>query len=135
MAHTEFLLDQYKKGNLIAWSVSTQCWNSVRIKIYAGSKVYFEGTKPFERSGELRVIGLGNSVLETDDVLKVNIEVPESSALQSSIVSGAISDKAVRRIGYVYDICIEDGFDMDFNDICINVVGWKDQATDNSLRT
>lgn len=134
MARTEFELDQYKKGNLIAWNISTQCWNSVKVQIYAGSKVYFEGSKPFKPSGNMEVIGLDNSVLETDDVLKISVEVPESSEIQSSIVSGAISDKRARRVGYIYDICLEDQGDRDFNDVYINIVGWKNQATDTSFR-
>ena len=128
MAITEFELDQYKKGNLIAWNISTQCWYGVKVRIYAGSKVYFEKSKPYQTSGAMNVIGLYHAVLETDDVLKVRIEVPESSGLESNVVSGAISDKKARRVGYIYDICLEDSGDRDYNDVYINIVGWKNQA-------
>lgn len=128
MAIAEFELDQYKKGNLIAWNISTQCWYGVTVTVYAGSKVYFNGSKPYEKSGAMKVIGLDHAVLETDDILKVKIDVPQSSRLESNIVSGAVSDKRARRVGYIYDICLEDGCDRDYNDVYINIAGWKNQA-------
>lgn len=128
MAINEFELDQYQKGNLIAWNISTQCWYGVNIKIYAGSKIYFEGSKPYKTSGNIEVIGLGNATLETDDVLRIRVEVSQSSNLQSNVVSGAISDKKARRVGYIYDICLEDSGDRDYNDVYINIIGWKNQA-------
>lgn len=128
MASVEFELDQYKKGNLIAWNISTQCWNSVRVRIYAGSKEYFQEYKPYERSGNLKVLGLDHGVIQTDDTVKIQVTVTESNSLKSNVVSGAISDKRARRVGYIYDICIEDGEDRDYNDVYINIVGWKNQA-------
>lgn len=128
MATAEFVLDQYQKGNLVAWNISTQCWNSVKVRIYAGAKEYFSEYKPFERSGQMRVIGLNHAVIDTDDELKVEISITESSDIQSSVVSGAISDRHARRVGYIYDICLEDGSDRDYNDVYINIVGWKNQA-------
>lgn len=128
MATTEFVLDQYQKGNLIAWNISTQCWNSVKVRIYAGAKEYFSAKKPFERSGQMHVIGLDHAVIDTDDDLKIEITIPESSEIKSNVVSGAISDRKARRVGYIYDICLEDGTDRDYNDVYINIVGWKNQA-------
>lgn len=128
MATAEFVLDQYQKGNLVAWNISTQCWNSVKVRIYAGTKEYFSEYKPFERSGQMHVIGLNHAVIDTDDELKVEISITESSDIQSSVVSGAIADRHARRVGYIYDICLEDGSDRDYNDVYINIVGWKNQA-------
>lgn len=31
---------------------------------------------------------------------------------------------AQKKVGYVYDFCIEDSEDDDFNDVYVNIVGW-----------
>ena len=33
-------------------------------------------------------------------------------------------DQRARKVGYVYDFCIEDWTDDDYNDVYVNIVGW-----------
>jgi hypothetical protein len=44
--------------------------------------------------------------------------------LDVSSSSNAILDKQSNTVGFVYDYCVEDWLDKDYNDYYINIVGW-----------
>jgi hypothetical protein len=56
----------------------------------------------------------------------VTVTINEATIeLKNSKTAGAIMDNSGRKVGYVYDVCIEDSTDDDYNDIYINLVGWE----------
>lgn len=126
MAQREFVLDEFEKGNLIAWNVTTQCRNAVNVKLMDGNKTLFDKDKTTP-SQSLQLLGDGHAVLESGSELKLLLDIPRSSNIKYSLVAGAISDRREKRVGYIYDFCIEDQYDDDYNDVYINVVGWKAQ--------
>lgn len=54
----------------------------------------------------------------------LTITVNEAKSLQQSITSGAVNDQRARKVGYVYNFCIEDSTDDDYNDVYVNIIGW-----------
>lgn len=45
-ASLTFELEQFPKGYFLAWSVSTQCANTVTVTLKVGNTVYSAGAKP-----------------------------------------------------------------------------------------
>jgi len=127
MAKAEFELDQYVRGNLIAWNVTSQCGYKGTLTLKSGNETLFSISKTTV-DHNLILLGNGNTTITTDNTLKLIIDIPQSSIVKSSIVSGAITDKMAKKVGYIYDLCIEDSNDDDYNDFYVNIVGWKNQA-------
>lgn len=122
-ASLTFELEQFPKGYFLAWSVSTQCWNTVNVTLKVGNTVYFSGSKN-NHSTDLQIIHQSNRMHDCNGTAILTITVNEASTLKQSITSGAINDQRARKVGYVYDFCIEDSTDDDYNDVYVNIVGW-----------
>lgn len=123
MASLDFELEQFPKGYFLAWSVSTQCWNTVKVKLQVGKTVYFSESKRNHKTG-LQMISQSSRDHDCDGTPILTITVNEATVLRQSVTSGAINDQRARKVGYVYDFCIEDSKDDDYNDVYINIVGW-----------
>lgn len=123
-----FMLQEIKPGYFIAWTVATQCAFTYDIVLKAGNTVIFHTTKTNHSTG-FQIIEQGHSVYSGTQGLVLSITCNEASQeLKSSIPSGSITDPSARTVGYVYDVCIEDSGDMDFNDVYVNIVGWKSKG-------
>jgi hypothetical protein len=118
----EFELEQFAKGNLIAWNVATNCEYTPTIELMDGDKKLFSFTK--NEGSHFQFLGNGSAMLENTAGLKLKVSIPQSSNIKSSIVSGAILNENAKRVGYVYNICIEDFSDDDYNDVYVNIIGW-----------
>ncbi len=122
-ASLTFELEQFPKGYFLAWSVSTQCQNTVNVTLKVGDTVYFSANKG-NRSTNLQMISQANRTYDCNGTPVLTITVNEAKTLKQSITSGAINDQRARKVGYVYDFCIEDAGDDDYNDVYVNIVGW-----------
>lgn len=122
-ASLTFELEQFPKGYFLAWSVSTQCANTVTVTLKVGNTVYFSGSKTNHSTG-LQLINQNSRTHDCNGTPILTITVNESSQLKQSVTSGAINDQRARKVGYVYDFCIEDSTDDDYNDVYVNIVGW-----------
>ena len=122
-ASLTFELEQFPKGYFLAWSVSTQCQNTVNVTLKVGDTVYFSANKG-NRSTNLQMISQANRTHDCNGTPVLTIIVNEAKTLKQSITSGAINDQRARKVGYVYDFCIEDAGDDDYNDVYVNIVGW-----------
>lgn len=122
-ASLTFELEQFPKGYFLAWSVSTQCQNTVNVTLKVGDTVYFSANKG-NRSTNLQMISQANRTHDCNGTPVLTITVNEAKTLKQSITSGAINDQRARKVGYVYDFCIEDAGDDDYNDVYVNIVGW-----------
>lgn len=123
MASLTFELEQFPKGYYLAWNISTQCYYTVEVSLKAGNKEYFHVSKT-NRNMDLQLIGQSSAVHDRSETPILTITVKESSGLKQSHTSGAITDQRARKVGYVYDFCIEDSDDEDYNDVYVNIVGW-----------
>lgn len=123
MAQLNFELGEFPRGYFLFWTVSTQCEKKVHVKLKSGGKTLFEANKTCSDKN-LMVIKQDYGII-TSDCPELYIEVENSSSLQQSMVSGLIADDRSRRVGFVYDFCIESGNEDLFNDVYINVVGWQ----------
>ena len=123
MAKLNFYLSEFSKNDFLFWTVSTQCEKVVRVRLIVNGKVFFEAKKT-DSDKTLKVIRQDYGTIAAGNP-ELYIEVDDSTSLQQSIVSGLIADNKKRRVGFVYDYCIETGDDNLFNDVYINVVGWK----------
>ena len=118
-------LDQFPRGYYLAWTVASQCYNTINVKIIAGERVYFNKNKT-NHDTKLQIFAQDSAIYQGEPNLRLVITVNEATKeLQSSISSGAITNRTAKRVGYVYDFCIEDDIDEDFNDVYINIVGWE----------
>ncbi|MGN0181158.1 MAG: hypothetical protein ACI4DP_01910 [Candidatus Ornithomonoglobus sp.] len=122
-ASLTFELEQFPKGYFLVWSVSTQCQNTVNVTLKVGDTVYFSANKG-NRSTNLQMISQANRTHDCNGTPVLTITVNEAKTLKQSITSGAINDQRARKVGYVYDFCIEDAGDDDYNDVYVNIVGW-----------
>lgn len=123
-ASLTFELDQLPKGYFLAWNVSTQCWNSVNVTLKVGNTVYFTGGKDNRNTG-LQMIAQGGRTHDCDGAPILTITVNEASTLKQNVTSGAINNHRACKIGYIYNFCIEDYTDDDYNDVYVNIIGWE----------
>lgn len=119
-----FELEQFQNGYFLVWDILTQCQNTVNVTLKVGNTVYFSCDKT-NHSQSLQFIAHGSSDHNVSGTPILTITVNEASILKQSLTSGAINDQKARKVGYVYDLCIEDQNDNDYNDVYVNIVGWS----------
>lgn len=122
-ASLSFELQEFKNGYFLAWEVLTQCQNTVSVVLKVGNEVYINANKT-NGGTYLQKIAQDSKDLNSNNIPILTITVNESSLLKQNITSGAINDQKARKVGYVYDFCIEDQNDDDYNDVYVNIVGW-----------
>ncbi len=103
--------------------VLSQCGNTATITLKAGNQTIFETSK---KTGEwhLQVLNQGHADLTATEIPKLTITVNEATQIKPWIHSGAITDQIGKKLGYTYNVCLEDSNDDDYNDIYVNVAGW-----------
>lgn len=126
MANLSFYLSEFPKDYFLFWTVSTQCEKKVYVKLSVNGNTFFEARKT-DADKNLKVIKQDYGTITAANP-ELYIEVDDSSSLQQSMVSGLIADDRNQRVGFVYDYCIESGNEDLFNDVYINVVGWKQKG-------
>lgn len=121
-------VSEIEKGYYICWSVCTQCWNACKVELKDETgKTYFSYSKKYERDGNLKFLGEGHGECTGS---KLQLEVTcdtDTGEIKQTINSYRISVKE-RKIGHGYNLCFEDSSDDDFNDVYVNLVGWKNKG-------
>lgn len=121
---TTFEFGEFKSGYFLAWTITSQCMNTGNVKISCGGKTLVSADKK-SKNTNLTLLNQGSGTLTAGTVV-VTVTINEATIeLKNSKTGGAILDNAGRKVGYVYDVCIEDSTDDDYNDIYINLVGWE----------
>lgn len=121
---TTFEFGEFKPGYFIAWNITSQCMNTGNVKITCGGSTLVSVDKS-SKSTNLTMLAQGSATISAATVT-VTVTINEAKIeLKNSKTGGAILDNAGRKVGYVYDVCIEDSTDDDYNDIYINLVGWE----------
>lgn len=125
MAKTAMLfLQNFKKNDYMCWHVCSQCYNLGSVVFRDDNTTYFKAEKK-SHSTDVQHLAQGSAYYTGGTNLRLEISIETSSNLQTSNASDAILDSKSRNVGFVYDYCIEDSTDDDFNDIYVNVVAWK----------
>lgn len=121
---TTFEFGEFKAGYFLAWNITSQCMNTGNIKISCGGQQLVSVDKK-SKNTNLTLLSQGSASLPSGSVV-VTVTINETKTeLKNSKTGGAILDNAGHKVGYVYDVCIEDSTDDDYNDIYINLVGWE----------
>lgn len=121
---TTLFVENFKKGDYMCWHVCSQCYNTGTIVFRDDSKVYFTAEKK-STSTSVQPLAQGSAHYNGGSNLRFDISVDTGTNLQVSPSSDGILDSSGRNVGCIYDFCVEDSTDNDFNDFYINVVAWK----------
>lgn len=120
---TSFQFDEFKPEYFLAWNITSQCMNTGDVLISCNGSTLVEASKS-SKDTSLTMLAQGHGSMP-GDILDVTVTIKEATQeLKISKSGSAIMDNAGRKVGYVYDVCVEDGSDDDYNDIYINLVGW-----------
>jgi len=125
MASKTFNIDSFPTGHYMSWFVTTQAAFMVKAKLSDDRTVYFEASKKSKNITPPLAQGAGDIKGKN---LKLTIDEPDSSNLDSSINAYNITASDGSVVGYGYNICIEDQADKDYNDVCISLVAWKSRG-------
>lgn len=121
---TTFEFGEFKSGYFLAWNITSQCMNTGKVEISCNKETLVSAKKTTKNTN-LTMLSQGSATLAAGTVI-VTVTINETTTeLKNSKTGGAILDNAGRKVGYVYDVCIEDSTDDDYNDIYINLVGWE----------
>ncbi len=125
MAQKTFTIDSFPPGYYMSWFVTSQAAYSVNARLFDSAKQYFNKTK---MSTDIEPpLAQGAAFIQSNG-LKLSIDVPQSSSLDSSINTYAITTDTGSIVGYGYNICIEDSNDKDYNDVCVALVAWRNKG-------
>ncbi|MEA3427854.1 MAG: hypothetical protein U9Q84_01260 [Thermodesulfobacteriota bacterium] len=125
MATKTYHIDSFPTGYYMSWFVTTQAAFLVTAKLFDDSKVYFD--KPKESRDISPPLAQGTDTILGKN-LKLIIDEPQSSRIDSSINTYNITTNDGTIVGYGYNICIEDQTDKDYNDVSISLVAWKSKG-------
>jgi len=118
-------VSEIKKGYFMCWNVCTQCWNACKVVLKdENGKEYFSYSKPFEQSGNIKMLGQGSAECGGNKlVLEVTCDT-DTGEIKQSINSYNVTDAVATTVGHGYNLCIEDSTDDDYNDIYVDLIGW-----------
>jgi hypothetical protein len=119
-----FSFTEFEPGYFIAWTITSQCYNTGKVTIRSSGKTLVTAIKD-GHDNSLMILDQNRAFISSN-IVEVEVTINEAvNDLKNSKMGGAIMDNAGSKVGYVYDVCIEDSTDSDYNDIYVNLVGWK----------
>lgn len=120
------MLDTFKRGDYMFWSVCSQAGSKATIVLKDDSKVYFTVNKS-TADWHLLKLAQDSADYTGGRNLRIEIEVYDHPDLdiKGSINAYNITTDKGSTVGYGYNICIEDYKDEDFNDYFISIVAWN----------
>jgi hypothetical protein len=125
---TEYL-SEIKSGDILVYNIVSQAMYTGSIILRDDSEIYFTAEKP-GTSTSPTLLGQGFCIHGGGQNLRIEIKVNEAVQGRMSISETA---EPVRKddgaiVGYIYDYCVEDGCDNDFNDFYINIAAWHQKG-------
>jgi hypothetical protein len=130
-ATTTIELREFDTGDFMAWTVTSQAYNQIHVRLEAADEadntVYFDASKS-NHDTSIQVLAQSSAEYMADGELVLTVEVDESWSLQSCVNAGPITTSTGDRVGYFYNIAIEDASDNDFNDALITITSWKSKG-------
>jgi hypothetical protein len=116
---------QMNQGYFMSWCVTTQAGNKVTVTLQDELVTYFSASKQSYLIDP--PLSSGNAFVKGSK-LSVTVDVPASSALLGSPYSSDILTSEGVIVGKVFNICIEDQTDKDYNDVAVSIIGWKSKG-------
>ncbi|SFR64779.1 hypothetical protein [Anaeromicropila populeti] len=126
MANTAtYKIGNIEKGNIMFWSVCTQCGSHGVVTLKDDQQTYFTAKKDTD-DWNLQSLAQAYAIYQGGDNLRLEVEVTYPNAdIEQSINSYNITDPSSNIVGYGYNYCIEDSTDNDYNDYYIDLVAWR----------
>ena len=124
MSNVEFRIE-IPKDYYMSWCVTTQADNTIKVKLYDSVSVYVNGSR---RSIDIMPPLAINASNVNGEHLRLYIESSGIHKLKSNLVSYNLTAKNGAAVGIIYDICIEDYIDDDYNDVCVTIIAWKNRG-------
>lgn len=121
MTTKTFRLSSLPSGYYLFWYVVTQTGSSVQATLRDSSKVYFTSTQQSTKIDP--PLAMGSAYIEGTG-LELELTIPASNEIKSSINSYSITSQEGTRKGKGMNISIEDYTDADYNDVSISLVAW-----------
>lgn len=119
----EYDVSEIKKGYFICWNICTQAGYMSTVALKDEKKEYFTIKKP-TNNHHLQLLGQGSADV-IGDKLRLIITTECDGEINQSINSYNVTDNKAATVGHGYNLCIEDSTDEDFNDIYVDLIGWK----------
>lgn len=107
----------------MCWHVCTQYFNLSTVTVKDGKETHLTIRKT-NTSTKLQHLAQGSTSYGGTN-RRVEIAMKISRNLDVSSSSAAILDESAHNVGYVYDCCVEDRDDRDYNDFSINTVSCR----------
>lgn len=121
MAYKEIPIISFPKGYFMFWTATTQAAFNITVTLFDDTAKYFQNSK--QGTNIDPPLALGSSFINGNN-LKVKIDIPSSANILTVIASNNLTTPDGKVIGYSYTIYAEDYNDMDYNDVCINLIAW-----------
>lgn len=121
-------VSEIKRGYFVCWNVCSQAMykSTIVLKDKKTGREYFN-IKKTNPSTTMQFLGQGYADVAGDELqLIVTSEV--DTDLYQSINSYNVTDNNAKTVGHGYNFCFEDGSDNDFNDVYVNLIGWKNKG-------
>ncbi len=120
-----FYLEEVKKGDILYWNVTSQCYNSFVITLRDDNQVYFVAKKT-DNETSLHEVEQGYAFYSGGNNLRIEVLFNNGqNDVKQSIVCGGITDARSKTVGFSYTYCFEDYNDDDYNDAYVAVMSWR----------
>lgn len=118
-----YLITNFQKGDFMAWTVCSQCLSCGTITLKDDNTTYFTAVKQ-SPSTDLQLISQGSNTYNGGPHLRIEVSLPSGYNVKQCILSSNIVDDVSNIVGYLYNYCIEDSTDNDYNDYYVNLAAW-----------
>ncbi|WP_347489868.1 hypothetical protein ABDB91_01560 [Desulfoscipio sp. XC116] len=124
---TTVYLENVRKNDYMCWHICSQCLNTGKIVLRDDSTVYLMVEKN-TKSTSIQHLSQGADTYRGGANLRFEITVDTTAELRTSNAGDAILDSSGRNVGFIYNYCVEDSTDNDFNDFYLNIAAWRNKG-------
>ncbi|MDR2388614.1 MAG: hypothetical protein LBD89_02365 [Tannerellaceae bacterium] len=110
------------KGYYISWFITTQAANRVSVTLKDEYATYFAKEK--QSTSIDPPLAIGSGFIDGASLVLI-VDIPGSTEIFGEPHSSDILTKEGIVVGKVFNLFLEDGVDKDYNDVAINITGWK----------
>jgi hypothetical protein len=125
MSQKTFSVPNFNMGYFMAWDMYSQAAQTIKVKLKDDSRIYAEG-----ESAETEImppLAQGSGFI-TGNALQLDVDIPDSEDLKSSINSYTIARADGQPVGFGFNLFVEDSEDNDYNDLYVSLICWKSKG-------
>ncbi|SHM39405.1 hypothetical protein [Ruminococcus flavefaciens] len=116
-------IQSFPAGWFVSWNATSQCYNTGTVQIKSGGAV-LQTLEKNNHSTSLQQLGCGCCLIPSQNMEIVITVDEDDKELDQRLMSSSILGKKGQTVGTVIGICVEDGYDEDYNDFFICLSGW-----------